>query len=737
MPDGWVPAQPAPEILVGALRQAIRLEAAGDAASARCMMRSITRAAPGWAEPWFRLAQSLRAAGSRASAIDAYDAALALDPERVEGLIARGVLALQVREFEQARLWLRRAVAVDPSHHEALHALSVAEWRCGDVQTAASTLHQACRLAPDRLSYAFDFADLLREHAEIGTEPDWPEGVALAVRGREALRGCDVVAALPLLEAAQILLPEERLIAATLAELCILTNRPDVAVSLIEGAGDLVRVDRSAAHNLGVAQSRCYRYSQAEHTLSDAIERFGADPALLVTRAAARACSGDFDAAFGDLDTVRSIAPGSFVVERNVCNLLPYCEDASAESIRVAMEELGRMVRRPDRPLTASRIAGGCGAGCDDGGANRRLRVGLLSNSLQAHPVGWLTLAGIQALDAEAFSIACFGARTEGDAFANRFADRGDAWHRTESLGAQAIAEKIIEAEIDILIDLGGYGDTGELPVLAYRPAPVQVKWVGMQATTTGLAEVDFFITDRWETPEGFERFYSERLLRLDDGYVCYTPPPGAAPVSPLPALANGHVTFGCFNNVMKITDGTLRLWAALFERVPGARMILRCPQFSEASNVERFLARAEAAGIAPALLDLRGRAPHPKFLATYREVDIALDPFPYTGGLTTCEALFMGVPVVTLAGETFAARHSASHLSNVGLADWVATTQADYLARALAAVADLDGLARLRAGLRAQVLASPLCDAPRFGRSLGRALRSAWAAYCRGELGR
>lgn len=306
-----------------------------------------------------------------------------------------------------------------------------------------------------------------------------------------------------------------------------------------------------------------------------------------------------------------------------------------------------------------------------------------------------------------------------------------------EGWSAQKIAEKIAEENIDILIDLSGYGDTGELPVLAFRPAPVQVKWVGMQSTTTGLDEVDFFITDRWETPDGFERFYSERLLRLDDGYVCYTPPPGAAPVSMLPALANGHVTFGCFNNVMKITDSTLSLWARIFERLPTARMILRCPQFSETSNVERFLARAGAAGLAPARLDLRGHAKHPEFLATYREVDIALDPFPYTGGLTTCEALFMGVPVVTLAGETFAGRHSTSHLSNVGLEDWVTTTKTDYLQRAIAATEDLDGLAHLRETLRARVLDSPLCDAPRFGRSLGKALRSAWRMYCRGELTR
>lgn len=726
MPDGWASgASPSPDALLDALRLALKQEELGDGTAARCVLRHIAHAAPGWAEPWFRLGQSLRRAGRRQAAMEAYDKGLALESDRVQGLIARGVLALQAGDGKTARSCLRRAVRLAPSEHEAWHALALAEWRCDAVQAAGDALRQACTLAPDRVVYAFDLAELIEARPEAGPEPVWPEGVALALQGRAALRDGDVASAEPLLEAAQILLPDERLIAGTLAELCILTNRPNVAVRLLEGTRDLVQEDRAAAHNLAVAQSRCYRYAEAEQTVTSALERFGEDPSLRITRAAARACRGDFDMAFDDINIVRSLCPSSFAAERNACNLLPYREDVSAPAILDAMRALGRMLHRPEHPLCGSRRQLGEDARASNG--VRPLRVGLLSNSLQAHPVGWLTLAGIQCLDADAFPVVCFGARSDGDTFANRYAERAEAWHRIEGLGPQAIAEKILEQKIDILIDLSGYGDTGVLPVLAFRPAPVQIKWVGMQSTTTGLDEVDFFLTDRWETPDGFERFYSERLLRLDDGYVCYTPPPGAVPVSSLPALDNGHVTFGCFNNVMKITDGTLSLWARIFERLPTARMLLRCPQFSETTNVERFLARAEAAGLAPARLELRGHARHPEFLATYREIDIALDPFPYTGGLTTCEALFMGVPVVTLAGETFAARHSTSHLCNVGLSDWVATSKEEYLQRAIVATEDLDGLARLREGLRAQVIASPLCDAPRFGRSLGKALLSAW----------
>jgi predicted O-linked N-acetylglucosamine transferase (SPINDLY family) len=260
----------------------------------------------------------------------------------------------------------------------------------------------------------------------------------------------------------------------------------------------------------------------------------------------------------------------------------------------------------------------------------------------------------------------------------------------------------------------------------------VQVKWVGMQNHSTGLAEIDWMLTDRWETPEGYERFYTEKLLRLPDGYVCYSPPPYAPDVVPLPALSRGHLTFGCFNNTAKITQAVLATWARVLRAVPDARLVLKAHQFGEPATTASFAAAFAALGIAPDRLELRAGSPHRSLLAEYGDIDVVLDPFPYSGGLTTCEALWMGVPTVTMPGETFASRHSASHMSNAGLADWVVANEAAYVARAAAAAADLPALAALRAGLREQVRRSPLCDAPRFGHNLGAALRHAWREWCR-----
>jgi predicted O-linked N-acetylglucosamine transferase (SPINDLY family) len=296
---------------------------------------------------------------------------------------------------------------------------------------------------------------------------------------------------------------------------------------------------------------------------------------------------------------------------------------------------------------------------------------------------------------------------------------------------AEDVADLIRQQSIDILFDLGGWGDQGMLAVCAQRPAPVQIKWVGMQSYTTGMAEIDWFLTDRWETPDGFERFYTERLLRLPDGYVCYSPSPLAPDAAPAPAARLGRITFGCFNNLAKITPDVIACWSTILQRVAGARLLLKAHQFSDPRIAERVRGAFAAHGLDPGRIETRGSSSHRGQLLQHADVDIVLDPFPYSGGLTTCESLWMGVPVVTLPGQTFASRHSASHLHNVGLPEWVATDIAAYQDIAVQRAADLPGLQMLRGEMRARMRNSPLCDARRFGRSLGGALRQVWREAC------
>jgi predicted O-linked N-acetylglucosamine transferase (SPINDLY family) len=362
------------------------------------------------------------------------------------------------------------------------------------------------------------------------------------------------------------------------------------------------------------------------------------------------------------------------------------------------------------------------------------LRVGLLSTTLKTHPVGWLTVAGFESLDPTAFELVCCGQRDIGDPIARRFRAIAASWHVVEGLELAETVRAVRALDLDVLIELSGYGDRGLLAACAHRLAPVQVKWVGMQNHSTGLPEMDWFLTDRWETPPGAEALYTERLLRLPDGYVCYSPPIYAPDVGPLPALRMRAVTFGCFNNLAKITPDVIAAWSELLRRMPSARLVLKTHQFGAAQTRARLHAAFAAEGVDAKRVELRGGSGHRALLEEYNDIDIVLDPFPYTGGLTTCEALWMGVPTVTWAGEIFAARHAASHLCNVGLEDWVAQDRAGYLDTALSRATDLDALALLRASLRPRMKASPLCDAARFGKNLGAALRGAWRAWCDGQ---
>lgn len=709
-----------------ALAEAIRLELRQGHEAARALLHQIAIQYADWDDPWLRIGQSLRQEGRFAEACTAYDAGLARNPHRIEALLARGVLALQNEGPQESIQYLRRATEIDPAQHQAWHALACAFAALAFPDAAGNAITRACILEPGNLVYAFHHAEILQsdENACSAPSPEWPEAVRLALAGRNAAKRGRLGEAADALEAAVALKPNDPQLLKMLAAIYLGETRPDLAEPLLHKAHDLAPDDTSIINDWAVALGRLYRFGEAEAVMGKLPKNQAVPATMLFNRATLRAAIGDFDGSRDDITQARDDADPRAAL-RTECTLLPYRSGIDAMALREAMARLGASLPCGDGPAMRNRPA----TLCDQDGM---LRIGLLSNTLRQHPVGWLTLAGLEMLDKAAFSLHCFGHFEPRDGFAADFARHVRSWHSIDGLDDRGVAERIGQENIDILIDLGGFGDGGRLGVLAHRAAPVQMKWVGSQASTTGVPAVDWFITDRWETPDGFDHFYTERLLRLADGYVCYRPPPESPAVSLLPALGNGHVTFGCFNNLAKFTDETLRLWARLLERLPGARLSLRCPQFSEPPVLERFPQRAARHGLDPARLELRGRAPHPVFIAGYREIDIALDPVPYSGGLTTCEALYMGVPVITLAGDFFAARHSVSHISNVGVVGCIADTADDYVERALAMASDLPTLAALRAELRWRVLASPLCDATRFGRSLGEALRSTWHEHCR-----
>ena len=344
---------------------------------------------------------------------------------------------------------------------------------------------------------------------------------------------------------------------------------------------------------------------------------------------------------------------------------------------------------------------------------NKPLRLGFLSADFGRHPLGFMTLRPLELLDKSHCSIVCYYDRTPEDDYTARFRAAADQWRVTDGWSDEQLAQQIQSDGIDILFDLMGH--TGHrLLVFARKPAPVQITWFGYVGTT-GLAAMDFLLADRFHVREGEERHFCEKILRMPHGYAVYEPPADAPEVAPLPALSSGCVTFGCFNNAAKFSRLILDAWAQVLLRAPQARLLLKNRSFSQAEYRDRLHAHFATSGIPPQRIILEGAVPHHELLAAYNRVDLALDTQPYSGGLTTCEALWMGVPVVTFPGATFAGRHSVSHLSNAGLLQFSADDLDGYLDLAAEWAERLDELASLRQSLRDRLGGSPLCDAPRF----------------------
>jgi predicted O-linked N-acetylglucosamine transferase (SPINDLY family) len=307
-------------------------------------------------------------------------------------------------------------------------------------------------------------------------------------------------------------------------------------------------------------------------------------------------------------------------------------------------------------------------------------------------------------------------------------------WRKVTDFSDEQLANAIVADEIDILVDLSGYTAHSRLPVFARKPAPVQVSWLGYSGTT-GLAAIDYIIADRWVVPEGEEGQFVETPWRLPDSYLCFTPNDDLGEVSQSPAPMVGYITFGSFNNINKVNAASVDCWAKVLHAVPNSRLLLRYAADQHERVAERIAGQFAKLGIGGDQLEFSPRTnDYAQHVKSFGKIDIGLDPFPYVGTTTTCETLAMGIPVLTLKGNRFIAHVGESILHSAGLDDWIAASIEDYVAKAAAFAADLPALAALRGNLREQLLASPLCDAPRFARNLEEAFAGMWRIWCEGQ---
>ncbi|KAF5747786.1 UDP-N-acetylglucosamine--peptide N-acetylglucosaminyltransferase SPINDLY-like isoform X4 [Tripterygium wilfordii] len=369
----------------------------------------------------------------------------------------------------------------------------------------------------------------------------------------------------------------------------------------------------------------------------------------------------------------------------------------------------------------------------------RQLVIGYVSPDYFTHSVSYFVEAPLVYHDYALYKVVVYSAVVKADAKTNRFKEKvlkkGGIWRDIYGIDEKKVASMVREDKVDILVELTGHTANNKLGMMACRPAPVQVTWIGYP-NTTGLPSIDYRITDSLADPPDTKQKHVEELVRLPECFLCYTPSPEAGPVSPTPALSNGFITFGSFNNLAKITPKVLQVWARILCAVPNSRLVVKCKPFCCDSVRQIFLTLLELLGLESLRVDLLPLILlNHDHMQAYSLMDISLDTFPYAGTTTTCESLYMGVPCVTMAGSLHAHNVGVSLLSKVGLGHLIAKNEDEYVQLALQLASDVTALTNLRMSLRELMAKSPVCDGLNFTLGLESTYRDMWRRYCKGDV--
>jgi protein O-GlcNAc transferase len=628
---------------------------------------------------------------------------------------------------QDAAALYEQILAVDPQHADATHFIGLLLCDTGDVATGIRWIEQSIALNPDAIYYSNLGNVLMREGEHAAAIIAYREAVALRSDYADAHNNLgnalrmarDSVGAMESCATALALRPDYVEAWSNLGDALTQHGSFDAAIKSYTKALAL-RPDYAEAHNnLG-------NLFEKQGRLADAATCYRQAVALKPGVAAIRNNLGNVLRDQGLLaeavDAYRSALAIDTTFQPHVhSNLLLQLNMLAQVS---PQELLAESCRFGELQATRAQPFAHGYAAWDD--SERPLRVGFVSGDLNAHPVGYFLEGMIAALDKSRFEPVAYATRSHEDSLTARLKPHFNAWHLLEGRDDETCAKQIRADGIDILIDLSGHTNHNRLPLFAWKPAPVQVSWMGYFATT-GVRAIDYILGDDYVLPNNEASHFVERMWRLPECYVCFTPPTQDIAIGPLPMLQNGAPTFGCFNHLVKLNDAVIALWARVLHAVPGSRLFLKTKQLNDASTRAALAARFAARGIDETRLILEGESPRAELLAAYNRVDIALDPFPYPGGTTTIEALWMGVPVLTRRGDRFLSHVGESVLHNAGLPQWIAGNDDEYVGKAVEFAAARDDLAHHRTTLRQQLLDSPLCDATRFARHLEAAFEGMW----------
>ena len=717
------------------------------------------------ADGWKALGDAHKARGEFPAAAAAYRKAVELAPGLAAAHNGLGILSAMQRQFADAEGHFRRAVAAQPDHAKAHHNLGNVLSELGRYADAVAAYRDAERLGyRDAALYTgLGVAHLRqRQPAEaervlrqaIATKPDdpvahyhlgtaladlgrHPDAVAAFVRAEElGKRDAELYAALatalarvgrysdavrPASEAVR-LKPNDPEPLKLLGFVLNKMTKLDAAAEAYRKAAELNPADADTHHKLGMVHTRQGFLDQAVVRNREAVRLQPGNPVFHSGLASAYIQNGDIGPALASIREAMRLNPGYAEANSSLLFMLCYDPDSKPEDV---FEEHKAWARRFAPPPATPPVH------ANDRDPDRRLRVGYVSPDLRNHPVGFFIEPVLLAHDPAKIELVCYDECVwPPDQLAARLQKKAALWRVSRGMPDAEFARQIRDDRIDVLVDLAGHTASNRLRLFALKPAPVQGTYLGYP-NTSGIPAIDYVLTDAVADPADAPVYFTETPVRLPGGFCCFAPRAGTPEVAPLPALRNGYVTFGSLHNQAKLNPAVLALWAEVLRAVPTARMLfVRHTLTEEARSALRqaFESRGVAADRVAFHQPPAGTG---QYVKCYADIDVQLDPFPWTGHTTACESLWMGVPSITLRGTTHAGRMVASVLTFAGLPDWVADTPAEYVRLARSWAERIPELAALRTGMRARLAGSPLCDVTGFTRHLEDAYRTMWRTWC------
>ena len=662
------------------------------------------------AESHYNLANALADDGQTEEASQQYQEALRLSPDQVAAWTNLGNLKQQSGDWAGAEQCYRAVLgrqADVPGTYIRLVRLYQAQKRAEAVHAC---LAEALTRFPDNCELLRLHGDALHQQEESEAalaiyqrievlQPGLAStanalGVALRAVGRTdeaeaAWRRC-------------LAIDDQHVVALTnLGTLYRLKKRHDEAMTCLRQAVQIQPNDPDSVASLACTLIDTGSISEALQAIDPVLANHPQHVDLLGMKAFALVQQARIEEGQTLLAEARRLKPDSWVAIGNTLFSSLYRDTMDAAAQTRFHRELADQVIQHAKPLPPRIVIG----------KNRhRRRIGYLSPDFRTHPVGLFIEPVLQHHNADRFHITCYALPYAPDEVSQRLKNHAHQWRDFEGWKVERMAAQIQQDEIDILVDLAGYTAGGRIDLMACRPAPVQAIFLGYPYSTA-LATMDYIIADRHLIPPHHEHLYTERVARFKESFLCYHRQT-APEVAPLPAMTNGFITFGSFNNLPKVSASCLDLWARVLKAVPRSRLALKASSLGDAGTRELFRRHFAERDIEANRITLLPASPPEQYLAEFGLLDIALDPIPFNGGTTTCDTVWMGVPLVTLAGDSFMGRMGTSLLTTLGHPEWIAATTDEYVQIAVALAANLTRLAQIRAELRQQMRVSGLCDA-------------------------